>query len=424
MTQSNPTNQSASALSANPILLPLISLAAIVGVFVLVNAAPDYDTKFEGFSLIIFSYLSICFGLHYFVGRISFGTGSTANGKDIYPDLDAKLFAIEEAHEYFAGSLKSADMFRLLSNKVNEIVPFTAIVLLVADQLSGRVKAVHAHGENAEQLRGVESDINAGVAGRSYETKMVQIDRGKLANGEANPANGLAGFRSAAAIPLIRSGEVFALLQVYSNSRTAFDGNSIELLEAVGERVSPLILSSLSFERTVNNALTDPVTGLPNERAFQLILENQIAETQRNPDFRPLTVVAIDIKGFDEMNSKYGHAAGDRFLGMIAHAVRGQLRQMDFFARASNDEFLAILPTAIEDVAEDVIGRIRTGLFSTRFFVTEHETIRPELNFGIASFGRHGETAEALVRTARLRKQQAKADAPRQVLWFPKDLVN
>jgi diguanylate cyclase (GGDEF)-like protein len=423
MSRSSQLNTQVFSAGIYSVILVTVSLVAIVAVFTLASSNSEYGTKSRGFSAIIFGYLLICLVLHIWNSRNSKDSGQPGRrlGDAV---VDEQLFAIEEASEYFGGSLTSADMFRLVANKVDQILPFTASVLYVVDRTAGKMRIVQAQGENAERFRDVETDLESGLAGRCNLSGLVQIDRGILASKDSVPAEALAGFRSSAAVPLLRSGEVFAIIQFYSDSRTAFDGNSISLFEAVAERVTPLIMSSLSFERSLTNALTDPITELPNERAFQLILENQIAETQRNRDMRPLTIIAIDIRGFDEFNNKYGHATGDRILSLTAHAIKGQLRQMDFFARASNDEFLAILPTANQEVADDVIGRITTGLFASQFFVGENQTITPELYFGTASFGKDGETADPLILSARLRKQQSKANAPHNVVMFPENFVN
>ena len=53
------------------------------------------------------------------------------------------------------------------------------------------------------------------------------------------------------------------------------------ILDAIGERAAPLVLASIARERSQENALTDVTTDLPNERAFHLVLENQVAEAVR-----------------------------------------------------------------------------------------------------------------------------------------------
>ena len=157
---------------------------------------------------------------------------------------------------------------------------------------------------------------------------------------------------STAAIPLFHGTEVFGVIQLYFDSDFDVQNADKQLLEAIGTRVAPLMMGSLAFERSQANALTDITTELPNERAFYLILENQIAEAQRRRDERPLTVLAIDIRNFDEINQQFGHAAGDRALNFVAQVVKDNLRQMDFLARSTGDEFLVVLPTASQDITD------------------------------------------------------------------------
>lgn len=418
------SNSNVTGVGVFPVVFVVISLAAIASSFVLANSIQDYGMKSRGFSAIIVVYLSACFVIHFLNSRVASKRALDLAEVKKEDAIYEHLKGIEEAGEVFSGSLNSADVFRLVSSRADQVLPFTASVLFVVDKTVRSFKAVHAQGANSERLTGIEMPLDAGLAGRCYESHMVQIDRGAIGMNESIPGEALTGFRSAAAIPLIRSGEVFAVMAIYSDSRTAFDGNAITTLEAIGDRITPLVLSSLSFERSLSNALTDPVTHLPNERAFNLILENQIAETQRNPEDRPLTILAIDIREFDQLNLRFGHVAGDRILSLVANTVKAQLRQMDFFARAANDEFLAILPTANEAVAEEVISRINTSLFTTTFYVNDTDSISPVLNFGVAAFGADGETSDLLILAARLRKEQAKAGGPRKVLWFPKEAIN
>ena len=410
------------SLGIFPIVLFVISLVAMVASFVLTNSVRTYETSIPGFLTILVAY-SMIFGLYCWSVKRS-GTGSRRRNRRVGDvDIDTRLMAIDEASRYFSGSLNSTDMFRLVASRANEVIPFTACALFVIDKSTQRMRIKHAHGENAEILRNLEMSATSGLAGSCQVTGLVQTDAGMMVGKDELPAKALSGFRSAAAIPLMHDGEPFAVLQLYSDSRTAFDGDAVSILEAVGERLTPLILSTFAFERSRSKALTDPVTDLPNERAFHLVLENQLAESQRNRDRRSLTILAVDIKDFDELNLKYGHAAGDRILEFVAGVVKDNLRQMDFFARSHDDEFLAILPTAGEETADEIVGRINNGLMGSRFSVNDSESITIDLNFGAATFGLHGETSESLLAAARTTKRQSKANAPRKVLWFPKELI-
>lgn len=339
-------------------------------------------------------------------------------------EVERKLYSIEEAASYFGGSLKPADMFRLMASRVRDLVPFETCALFMLDRAEGRMRIVQADGPNADKLRGVETDLHNGLAASSLVNGSVEIDRGLYQQSSSIPSDILTSFQSAAALPLKRNGEVFAVLILYSRSRSAFDGETVQLLEAICERVTPMVLGSLSFEQNLSNALTDPVTDLPNERAFFMIVENQLAESQRNREGRPLSLLAVDIKYFADVNQRFGHAAGDRILNFVAQKVKDQLRQMDFFARASNDEFLIILPTASEKVAAEVVARIHTEFAGCKYAVNDTQSVPIDLHFGLSTFWKDGETAQTLLATARERKEQSKNVIPNKVVWFPKEYVN
>jgi diguanylate cyclase (GGDEF)-like protein len=154
------------------------------------------------------------------------------------------------------------------------------------------------------------------------------------------------------------------------------------------------------------------------------VLENQIAESQRFREQRPLAVLSIDIQNFDEINKRFGHVRGDQILSYAAKMIKGQLRQMDFLSRSTGDEFLAVLPTASEEITEIIINRIGKAFALSPFELTKSEREFIKLNFGAASFLKDGETAQELLRAANLKKQQSKKTGKSSILWFPREYVN
>lgn len=231
--------------------------------------------------------------------------------------------------------------------------------------------------------------------------------------------------QSGIGVPLFKDGEVFGVIILYGDQKNQFNPNSVKLLAAAAIRIAPLFVSSKTFESNLTNSLTDALTALPNERAFYLVLENQIAEAQRFRGERSLTVLTIDVKNFDEINRKYGHSTGDRLLAFAADKINIELRQMDFLARLNGDEFAAVFPTASDFIAEEIIERIRRIFVLNAFAINEIENIHLQLNFGLASFGQDGDTAESLIKHSRIKKQQSKnVVAENKVLFFPKEFVN
>ena len=407
---------------SNPIALVVVSVASIAAAFALAITNIEFETKVKVFAFIIVAYLVYC-GISFVTRDESSGWFHTSDPTSP-EEIEQKLLSLEEAATYFGGSLKPVDMFRLMASRVKDIVHFDTVVLFTVDHVQQKLRVVHADGENADLMRSVEFGLNVGLAGSAYSSKDPQVARGHITTNETFFLESVNAFKSAAAIPLARDGDVFAVVQFFSRSRSAFDGNASSYLEAISERVSPMVLASLSLEQSVSNALTDPVTNLPNERAFYMILENQLAETQRNRDARPLSVLAIDIKYFNDVNERFGHAAGNGLLNFVAQKLKDQLRQMDFFSRASNDEFLVILPTANTAIVNEIVGRITTEFVNCKYSVTDIEGLTIDLNFGSSSFGVDGETAGAILAAARERKEQSKSVIPSKVVWFPREYIN
>jgi diguanylate cyclase (GGDEF)-like protein len=92
-------------------------------------------------------------------------------------------------------------------------------------------------------------------------------------------------------------------------------------------------------------ALQDPLTGIPNRRAFYRDLARAIADAQHGSG--PLLGVAmIDLDNFKRINDRHGHAAGDTLLQAIARALAGVVRGGDYIARVGGDEFALIAPEA------------------------------------------------------------------------------
>ncbi|MBL8184482.1 MAG: GGDEF domain-containing protein [Blastocatellia bacterium] len=401
-------------------------IAPMITFVVAVSGLTVYQ-KTVGLIAMIASYLMICAYLFQRArGNDRLQTTDDHDFADVpkAKEGDDPMLALEDASQFFGSSLRPADMFRLVSSRVNDIYPFAASALFVPDTESLVLHVSHAYGQSPETIEKFTGEKTAGLAGMAFLSGEVEIDPQLEIETALRDTADLVGFRSAVAIPLTHEGSVFGVFQMYLADQPSNNDEERALLETIGDRISPLFLSSRAFERTVSNALTDPLTELPNERALYMVLENQLAESQRFRDERPLSVLSVDIKGFDETNQQYGHSTGDRLLRFAGATIRSSLRKMDFLARSVNDEFAVVLPTATEKTAAEVIERIKAEFADTSFQLSDHEEVKLWLNFGWATFWKDGESAEQLLQSARLRKQQSKSEDPNNVLWFKKEYVN
>jgi diguanylate cyclase (GGDEF)-like protein len=130
-----------------------------------------------------------------------------------------------------------------------------------------------------------------------------------------------------------------------------------------------------------------------------MVLDQRIAECQRI-EHGSLAVLNIDVDDFKEINSRFGHAAGDRVLADVSAVIKRELRQMDILARYAGDEFVAIMPMASSQTAGAVAERIRFAVESKMFPVKTGTEVEVGLSIGVSSFPENGETSEQLLSAA------------------------
>lgn len=98
----------------------------------------------------------------------------------------------------------------------------------------------------------------------------------------------------------------------------------------------------------------DPLTGLLNRRALDDLMDREFARAARTGT--ELTVVAVDLDDFKDINDTDGHAAGDDVLRRIALALQGSVRSTDLVARTGGDEFVLVI-TGGQAAATTVLDR-------------------------------------------------------------------
>ncbi len=93
-------------------------------------------------------------------------------------------------------------------------------------------------------------------------------------------------------------------------------------------------------EQLARLSLTDPLTGLPNRRAFENRFSQAIGLAERN---HPVGLVLIDIDHFKGVNDRFGHGVGDQVLLALAQSLKALTRRADIAARLGGDEFAVLL---------------------------------------------------------------------------------
>jgi diguanylate cyclase (GGDEF)-like protein len=165
-----------------------------------------------------------------------------------------------------------------------------------------------------------------------------------------------------------------------------------------------LVLLEDETERSEQQALTDPLTGLPNRRLFD---DRMVQALERARRFHTtVALFVIDLNGFKEINDSCGHATGDHALQQTSLHLKARVRSSDTVARMGGDEFCVLLAEVGESDCERIAKLLKQAV----------ETVElPEgcpgplsASAGYAVFPRDAETAGALLNLADARMYEEK----------------
>jgi len=141
------------------------------------------------------------------------------------------------------------------------------------------------------------------------------------------------------------------------------------------------------------DAAHDPMTGLANRRSLFQRLDAAIARSRRSG--APLSILALDLDHFKQVNDRHGHACGDQVIRAMAAVLEAALRAADDAGRIGGEEFVAVLSDTGIDEALRVAERIRASAAMTTVDC-EGEPVAFHVSIGVAELG-VDENAHALL---------------------------
>ncbi len=308
-------------------------------------------------------------------------------------ELDQSVRRLGEA---FASGLDRAALL--------EIVIETAIAACEAE--SGEiVLAGHEQPEaRAGSGRGPEWDA---VLGEAAERAMAARGAAEVRRGELH----------AIAHPLVRVGEGDEALgtMAVARSGTAFGSSEKEVLRYLIGQASVSVENIGLHERVAEQAVTDALTGLANNRHFREWIDR---EGQRIARFGGgLSLVMLDVDDFKRVNDTHGHPQGDEVLRELGRILRLESRGIDEAARYGGEEFVLALPETPKGGAIEVAERIRERIASTPVQgVDGNAPLSVTASLGVASMPEDGSDARSLIAAADAALYEAKRAGKNRVV--------
>jgi diguanylate cyclase (GGDEF)-like protein len=275
----------------------------------------------------------------------------------------ARLYARTQEHLRVMTTLQSISHAITSSLDVDEIL--SNVIQLLKDSFGYSYISVYLWDADVlrlgaqlgypEDMLSHEMPTTSGVVGRTARSRETQF----IPNVDEDPDFISASYevKSEIAIPLLKDENVLGVLNVESKNNDELDENDVNLLEALAGSLAIAIDNARLHAEVKQMALTDVVSSLANRRAFEEILQAEMARASRYS--HPISLIILDLDSFKQYNDQWGHPAGDVRLREIADLLRANVREPDIAARYGGEEFAVILPNTGKSGALRLAERLR-----------------------------------------------------------------
>ncbi len=308
-----------------------------------------------------------------------------------------EMYALYEIAQTMGTSLGVKDTMTLIASKLAPLVPFSTCALFLSGSVPESLQCQFAIGVDAELLQGLSTKYGHGLAGWVARNKRALVNARPGTELEAAGLDPRTELQSALVCPLVFGQHLIGAIAVYHTDSSFYRDDHRRLLERVSEQAAAVIHNAMVFERTQQDSLTDPLTGLPNTRHLFTHLSRELARAERLKG--ELSLLVMDIDEFKEINDSYGHRVGDRALREIARVLRAAIRPYDVCVRYAGDEFVVVLSGCGRGEVEEKRRELQEAIDTT--VVDAGGVLIPvSVSIGAAVFPHDGDSSEALIARA------------------------
>src|SRR5215208_992220 len=199
-------------------------------------------------------------------------------------------------------------------------------------------------------------------------------------------------------IPLKVGNTVVGVMNLSRSNNGGFSISELRLLSLLSDQAAVAISNASLHQMISRQAYSDTLTGLPNRRALDERLEEEVVSARRNN--YSFAVIMMDLDGFKAVNDTYGHSVGDDVLRLVFSQMARGVRTTDFLARYGGDELTLILSQTEMSSALIVAQKITEGMKKIKFKLPDGKRLKLGISGGIALFPVHARSGPDLLRAA------------------------
>jgi len=335
--------------------------------------------------------------------------------RDEYAQQNAELFVLQQVFSTINSSLEINDILSTVLRGVVEALKFSRVILFdVTDGAIIRRLEAGADGNVCHAIDPFEflpdstlHDIARGALQIAYGT---EADSDK-------PLHDTAGAYCIA--PLLARDVVRGMLYVDGPPDGEATENQLRMLLDFAAQAAVAVDNARLYdetrrllEETQRLALTDSLTGIPNRRALNEMLERELHSSERYDS--PFAFAILDLDDLKKINDNGGHSLGDLALKRFANVLKQAARKGDIIARYAGDEFVVVMTKTTRAAAERGIERMlhalqRNGLQSS---------------IGIAMFPNDGTDGQTLFFAADEALYRAKQNVKNQYRFYSRQTAD
>lgn len=199
-------------------------------------------------------------------------------------------------------------------------------------------------------------------------------------------------------IPLKVGQTVVGVMNLSRSTTGGFSTSELRLLSLLSDQAAVAISNASLHQMISRQAYSDTLTGLPNRRALDERLEEEVSAARRNN--YSFAVIMMDLDGFKLVNDTYGHAVGDDVLRLVFGQMARGVRTTDFLARYGGDELTLILSQTEMSSTLVVSEKITEGMKKLKYKLPDGKRLKLGISGGIALYPVHARSGPDLLRAA------------------------
>jgi diguanylate cyclase (GGDEF)-like protein len=284
--------------------------------------------------------------------------------RDEYAQQNAELFVLQQVFSTINSTLDINDILSMVLRGVTEALKFNRVILFDVD-------------EHGNAIRRLEGDGNGSVvhAADAFEylpsSTLQDVAHGVLQvafGHESDPDKPLSDTQGSYCIaPLVARDVVRGMLYVDRAPSDEVSENQLRVLLDFAAQAAIAVENARLYEETrrlleetQRLALTDTLTGIPNRRALNEMLERELHNSERYDT--PFAFIILDLDDLKKINDSGGHSLGDLALKRFANVLKKTARKGDIVARYAGDEFVVVMTKTDRGAAERGVDRLLSAL--------------------------------------------------------------